>query len=238
MPSKTNVIDLLHQGQAIEQQFAASLSQAECLAAGSETDWSAKDEIAHAIAWMERFVERISTPPADAPSRPFDEIDDENAAIFAAHRDQTLEEVLAYAAQVRAALLGTVQALSEEEMNDSALLPWLDGAPPWRSVVGNAFTHPLIHYAGYLTRHGQPALAIRMQEEGFERLLELDPSPAWRGTNLYNLACQHALNGDKEKALALLTEALALQPQLREWSRQDTDLVGLREDPAFLALVD
>jgi tetratricopeptide (TPR) repeat protein len=215
-----------------------SLNETERQADGKQDDWSAKDEIAHAIAWMERFVERINTPPADVPSRTFDELNEENAAIFAAHRDQTIEEVLAYAGQIRSALLGAVQALSEEELNDSALLPWLDGAPPWRGAVGNAFTHPLIHYAGYLARHGQPTLAIRMQEEGFERLLELDPSPAWRGTNLYNLACQHALNGDKQKALTLLTEALALLPQLRDWSKQDTDLVSLREEPTFLALVE
>ena len=45
------------------------------------------------------------------------------------------------------------------------------------------------------------------------------------------------MNGDSEKALALLTESLGLQPGLREWSTQDTDLVSLHENPAFLALV-
>ena len=90
---------------------------------------------------------------------------------------------------------------------------------------------------GVLTRHGQAALATRMGEEGAARLGALDDSPTWRGEILYNLACQFALNGDRAKALALLTESLSLQPGLREWSTQDADLVSLREDPAFLALV-
>ena len=87
------------------------------------------------------------------------------------------------------------------------------------------------------TRHGQAALATRMEEEGAARLGALDDSPSWRGEILYNLACQFALNGEHEKALVLLTESLSLQPGLREWSTQDADLVSLREDPAFLALV-
>ena len=237
MPTKALVIDLLRQGQIDEERFVTALSQAERLAAGTWTNWSAKDEIAHGIAWMKRFVERINTPPVKAPSRTFDETNLENAAIFEAHRHQTLDEVLTYASTVRSALLAQVEEFSEEDLNDPTLLPWLGGTPPWRSAVGNAFSHPLVHYVGYLTRHGQAELALCMQEEGFNRVIELDDAPAWRGDNLYDLACLYALNGAKEKALALLTEALSLLPELREWSKQDTDLVSLREDPAFLALV-
>ena len=237
MASKVLLLDLLRQAQRDEDEFAASLSQAERLNPGAENDWSPKDEIAHAAAWIERFVQRVQTPASAVPPAPIDDINSENAEIFEAHRQQSLDEVLAYSRQTRLALLTTVEALSEEDLNDPALLPWLKAEPLCRRAAGNGYTHPMIHYAAYLTRHGRAALATRMEEEGAARLGALDDSPTWRGEILYNLACQFALNGDREKALALLTESLSLQPGLREWSTQDADLVSLREDPAFLALV-
>ncbi len=237
MATKAMLLDLLHRAQRDEDEFAASLSQAERLTAGAENDWSPKDEIAHAAAWIERLVLRIKTPPGEVPASPIDDVDWENAAIFNAHRQQSMEEILAYAIQSREGLLATVEALSEEDLNDPALLPWLMAGPLWRRVAGTGYTHPMIHYAAYLTRHGQAALATCMEEEGAARLGALDDSPTWRGEILYNLACQYALNGERGKALALLSESLSLQPDLREWSKQDADLVSLHEDPAFLALV-
>ena len=237
MASKALLLDLLRQAQRDEDEFAASLSHAERLKPGAENDWSPKDEIAHAAAWIERFVHRIETPASEVPAASSDDINSENGLIFEAHRHQSLDEVLTYSREVRAGLLATVEAYSEEDLNDPALLPWLKAEPLWRRAAGNGYTHPMIHYATYLTRHGQAALATRMEEEGAARLGALDDSPSWRGEILYNLACQFALNGEHEKALVLLTESLSLQPGLREWSTQDADLVSLREDPAFLALV-
>ncbi len=60
----------------------------------------------------------------------------------------------------------------------------------------------------------------------------------------YNLACTHALLGDREQALFWLRKEFAenhpepasLQRQ-RIWARQDPDLVSLRKDPGFQALV-
>ena len=52
----------------------------------------------------------------------------------------------------------------------------------------------------------------------------------------YNLACVYALSGLKDKALPALKEAFALNPGLLEWSKQDSDLNSLRQEPEFLAL--
>ena len=68
------LLDLLLQAQRDEDEFVASLSQAERLIAGAENDWSPKDEIAHAAAWIERFVQRIKTSAGDVPSTPVEDI--------------------------------------------------------------------------------------------------------------------------------------------------------------------
>ncbi|MCP5023042.1 MAG: hypothetical protein GY930_14880 [bacterium] len=60
----------------------------------------------------------------------------------------------------------------------------------------------------------------------------------------YNLACTHALLGDRDQAMFWLgkefaenhPEPASLQRQ-RIWARQDPDLVSLRKDPGFQALV-
>ena len=62
-------------------------------------------------------------------------------------------------------MLATVEALSEESLNDPALLPWLKAEPLWRRIAGTGYTHPMVHFTAYLTRHGQAALATRMEEE-------------------------------------------------------------------------
>jgi len=50
---------------------------------------------------------------------------------------------------------------------------------------------------------------------------------------LYNLACFESLAGRPDDALAHLTEAIELDPRMREWARTDEDFAAIREDPRF-----
>ncbi len=84
--------------------------------------------------------------------------------------------------------------------------------------------------AGPLIR-SDPARARQILAEG----LELHPgSPSLQ----YNLACLEAIDGRPDRALAALAEAIRIQPEVAGWARDDDDLVILRDDPEFLALVD
>jgi hypothetical protein len=105
-------------------------------------------------------------------------------------------------------------------------------------LVGTAVEHPILHLGYYHIGNENIAEAARLQETSVSRLLELDDAPAWRGAQVYNLACIQCLSGQKEKALANLAEAFRLRPDLIEWSRQDADLLSLHQDPAFLRLHD
>ncbi len=54
----------------------------------------------------------------------------------------------------------------------------------------------------------------------------------------YNLACLEAVEGRRDDALAALRRAIQLEPEVRDWARQDDDFETLRADPAFGSLVD
>lgn len=58
----------------------------------------------------------------------------------------------------------------------------------------------------------------------------------WPGANYYNQACIYALSGKSPAAIEALGEALRLEPQLIEWSKQDSDLASLRDEPGYMAL--
>ena len=80
---------------------------------------------------------------------------------------------------------------------------------------------------------GELARANQMQIAATEALLALSD---WRNVARYNLACFYALTGQKDKALVELRESLQINLDLIEWSKHDSDLDSLRDDPAFRAL--
>jgi tetratricopeptide (TPR) repeat protein len=55
------------------------------------------------------------------------------------------------------------------------------------------------------------------------------------GTLRYQLACYHALAGDREEALRHLRVAFENDPRTREWAASDEDLDSVRDDPGFPA---
>src|SRR5947208_1259870 len=57
------------------------------------------------------------------------------------------------------------------------------------------------------------------------------------GYIVYNLGCFYAQTGQPGLALATIRESFASAPSLREGVREDPELVSLRDDPAFQALV-
>jgi hypothetical protein len=54
---------------------------------------------------------------------------------------------------------------------------------------------------------------------------------------LYEIGCWEALQGNREAALDALRRALEREPQLRQYIETDDDLLSLREESEFKALV-
>jgi predicted Zn-dependent protease len=83
---------------------------------------------------------------------------------------------------------------------------------------------------GLYTQQGRIADGLKMDR----KLVRLQPANA---TARYNLACSLALLDRKRDALRELESAVKLGYRDLDWMEQDPDLEGLKDHPAFRALV-
>jgi len=81
-----------------------------------------------------------------------------------------------------------------------------------------------------LCRLGQPEEGLRWAQ----RAVEIDPEDA--GV-CYNVACLYALEGQTDKALSCLEEAIGRGFGRKDWIEHDPDLDSLRGEPRFQALL-
>ena len=163
----------------------------------------------------------------------FSETEKINRSIYNTNHDRTLAEIVAEADRAYADFVALIQSLSEEDLAQPARFSDQEPRSLAAQIMGNGYEHPIFHYAERYRRRGDLAKALQLHEQSVAAVADW---PEWYGTARYNLACFYALNGQKEKALHELREALQLRPDLSEWSKQDTDLASLHDDPAFSAL--
>jgi tetratricopeptide (TPR) repeat protein len=71
-------------------------------------------------------------------------------------------------------------------------------------------------------------------KECFEKAIQLQPDAV---EPYYNLACLHSIKGELQEGLMKLNQAIALNPAVKEWVKNDTDLVNLRGAPDFKDLI-
>jgi hypothetical protein len=238
MKIQSKIMDLLERAFALEKELVSSLSQEERRVIGERERWSIKDQIAHCSAWKERLAKNLSmalkgvVPPRD------EDYEQVNHDIFEKNREKTWDEVCAYSERIHHELKEVVVSIPEIRFSEGELLPWQSGRELWKLVVGTGYTHPLTHFSQVYIEKNDMELALEVQEEMAKALSELDESPSWSGVNQYNLACFYSLAGQKAKAIDGLREALQLNPELTDWSKQDPDFDPIRNDPEYLSLYD
>lgn len=236
MKIKNIVLDLIEKSGLHLQALVEMLADKERSALGCYEKWSIKDQIGHIEAWKERMADNImAVMEGRSPSRSED-YEQANREIFEKHHDRPLEELLEWAQEVHERLLEAVQALSEEDLMRGDFFPWQDGRELWRQIIGNSYTHPITHLGQVYIERGEVERATALQEEAYRLLSPLDKSPGWQSILIYNLACHYSLCGQKAKAIDGVRQALQLNPELVDWSKQDPDLAPIREDPDFQAL--
>jgi len=232
---KKELTKLLQKGYQAEKEFIAALSDEERNAGGTFERWATKDIIAHNSYWRKHHAENILAALAgESPTQTDD--DQVNKGVYSQYKDASWEEVEALADTSLERTGEALNALREDDLHRGDFYPWLEGRPLWREVVGNIYTHPIIHLSDWHIKKGNPTRAAEIYQEMTGALTILDDSPEWRGAIRYNNACSFSLLGDKEKAISELREALKLTPSLTEWSQQDPDFEPIREEAGYKAI--
>jgi tetratricopeptide (TPR) repeat protein len=235
--NKAKLLERLNAGYALTEQALADLSDAEKTRPGTPERWAPKDILAHITEWEKRWLESfrkygLENAPG-APARPGE--DEANAQIFAENQARAWDDVAAESRRVFQQALAVTAALSEADVTDPQRFAWLRGRPFWRAICGTFYWHVEGHlFQMHIDRHAADR-AVQIAE-AFAAQIGADEPAVERGLALYNLACSYSLAGKAEQAIAALKTAFALNPDLVEWSKQDTDLNPLRDQPAFQAV--
>ena len=230
------LISLLEQAHQAQQDWIAELSPAEREAIGTPEQWSPKDVLAHTTFWEQVTVERLAAAQRGTEPTKYGDFQPINERIFEERREQVWQQVLDDAQQTYTVLIEQVRGLDDQALTDPQRFAWNNGRALAASVLGNGHWHKLEHVARSYFAHGEPQRAAELLDRTVVHAAALEKLPDDRGAGLYNLACLYATLGNSEKAIPLLPEAFRLRPDLVEWSKQDSDLDSLRDDPAFKAL--
>lgn len=217
---------LLEDAYAYELAFVEDLGPQERGAIGTYETWSARDLLAHNADWKQWAADRVAAMRSSDTVQDYD-LEAENRRIFAAHVEESWDELLALMAGAQAALAGQLDRLTEDE---------LAGVGPL--FTGNGYGHPLGHLADAYRARGDVEREAALMAVLGEQMEALNPGDVWQGTLAYNRVCSAALQGKVEEALAWLRTALGLNPALAAWSREDPDLALLRDLDDYAAIYD
>lgn len=237
---KAQILMLLRFERDQEQMMVARLSDAKRNAPSDRDHWAAKDYLANILLWKELQTQALATIlRGDAPpvwtSEKVKAVNDEG---FLRFKSRTFQEVHAEGAQVHDAFIAQVDRLSDEELNDPLHFTWQEGEPLRGETLGNGLWHPCSLLSAFYLESKRTPDALQLQEDLVATVRTTDMPAENFGVVVYNAACFFARNGQSERALQLLPEALRLRPTLVELSKHDDDLDALRTDPRFQALYD
>ena len=230
---KETLLDLLQHTRADQQALIDGLTEAERDAIGTREHWSVKNILSHIAAWVQHCADGLAAAQLGEEQQLSDDIDRINADIFDATHDRSWPQVLADVECAYDDLIARMQEMSDDDLTNPDRFAWRHGRSWARSIVDNIYWHPQSHLALFRVERGELARANQMQVAVTEALLALSD---WRNVARYNLACFYALTNQRDKALVELRESLQINPDLIEWSKRDSDLDSLRDDPAFQAL--
>ncbi len=238
MNAKLELLDLLQFARGAERDFAERMGDQVRDERGSPEQWAPKDELAHIGAWKAITAEVLAAAQAGESYTFHNDLDAKNEELYHQYDHLSWGSVLDTLHRHAEQLIARVDAMPEADLADANRFPWLAGRSLWSRALHNGFYHPLWHLALMVAGRGQHQRGRLLMVEVTRRMLALDESQRWQDQFRYNMACYHALAGDKERAIEGLSQCLVGSPELQEWSRQDDDLASIWEEPAYLALLD
>ena len=196
--------------------------------------WTAKDHLSHLSAWREHAARLLMAASEGRAEAEPDDIDAQNARIFAATSGRQAADVIGAAQGSYRTLAAAINACSEAQLNGPR-----QGRPGevWRVVPGNGHPHVAQHLVQWYREYGDGA-AAEAASRWMRELDDLFTDTRSRAVAAYNQACFYATMGDAVRALPLLRTSLQIDPGLREWIAQDSDLDPIRGDAAVDQLLN
>jgi hypothetical protein len=234
---KKELTDLLQKGYQAEKDFIATLSEEERKEVGTFENWTAKDNVAHNAYWRKSHAEDVLEVLAGKSPNHVDD-DEINEEVYSQYKDQSWDEIDALIETNFERMGEALSKLGEDDLQSDKFYPWEQRGPLWREIVGNIYTHVILHLSDWHIKREDTTRAAELYQEMTGRLVPLDDSPDWQGNIRYNNACSFSLLGDKETAINELREALKLNPGLTEWSKEDPDFEPIRGETGYKALYD
>jgi len=232
-----DLIELINISYGKQREYLVTLTEEEKSAAGDVIDWSPKDVLAHIIYWNADMAGELAGLDQLDQSNGGLGVDHTNADVWQQYKDVTWPEIEDLLLQVQRDMLESLNDVDKEQLNDSQRYEWTNGRPLWQRINFRCFYHPMQHIAELFAKRGKLELANDIQEETTELQLALVGSDTWRGNVFYNLGCHYAVTGQRQKPLENIGRGIELNPYLKEWAPQDSDLESLRDDPGLMALL-
>jgi hypothetical protein len=236
---KSKLVVVIERGAADQEALVALLSDAEKVTIGAPDHWAVKDQIAHLNFWRDRTLRRvIAVRDGAEPPGPSPDFQPENERNFANHQYTPWSEIIAESDRLFAETKQVIQQLSDAQLSEPQKTGTVEINLSER-VVSDFMEHPSEHLTQLYRERGETARAEKQERATVEVISELfGTNTTMYGYAIYNLGCFYARDGESERAIAAVGEALPLIPSLLEWSKQDTDLDSLRDIPAFQALYE
>ena len=222
---------------AAEEELLLAAARSEVADSGTERRWAATPTIAHNTEFKAQQRERITAVLAGCAPPAFGEIDHRSSAVYRGYAARSGVVLMGESRRVTASLIDGVAALADDDLVDPSRHPWLNGRPLWLQIVVRGFWHPAGHVADYYLGHGEQARAVALQQHMLAATRYLDAPTSVAGMAAYSLACAQAVAGSTEDAARTLTEALALNPDVRANADRDPDLESLRGSGQLTAIL-
>ncbi|MBZ0287364.1 MAG: DinB family protein, partial [Anaerolineae bacterium] len=125
IPSKSELMANIERGWNDLQAYITSLTPAQMTEPTDAAGWTVKDHLMHLAVWEGGMVELLhrrprweymGLPPESAGNRDFDAM---NAVIQKAHKNKSLDEVLAALRTAHQQMLDTLQPLTDADLQRS-----------------------------------------------------------------------------------------------------------------------
>lgn len=233
--TKKEMLDLFKSMRSELAGIVDGLTEAQMQERGSMQKWGVKDTLVHLAFWGDHFNRQLEAAREDKKVPEAGEYYEIlNDGVLLRNMDKPFEDARRDEEAVFDKTISLLEAESPDDLLDPNKYAYMDERTLLDRALGIECYHVAAHISDYYLKEGQYDKAAQLQEGYTTKLLAF---PTWKANAYYNLACFYSLNGRKDKALSNLELAFKERPDLKEWSKKDTDIDPLRQEEGYQVLV-